>query len=585
MSDYLSMLTDPAPFMPHGMCLLWQPGLIWLHLVSDVLTGVAYYSIPVALFVFVRRRKDLAFGWMFVLFALFIAACGTTHLFGAWTLWHADYVTEGLIKAVTAGVSLATALALWPLIPRALALPSPAQLRAVNAALNLEIGERLRAERQVRDANAELERRVAERTAALEAANRRLQEMNDTLERRVAGRTAELADAVGALRASEAQLAGILDNTPDGIFLLESGADGRIRFLGANPAFRRIACQHGDDLAGRTLDQVVGPRVAAEVAAPIADCLSQGSSPRFEIESTGPDGNTRFWQATLAPVLSTPGGPTRQIVGAVRDMTEHRALHEELTRTARLATLGALAAGVAHEMSQPLNAIRITASDCCLLLEEDGPGADLDYVHDGLRTIRDQSTRMGGIVDQLRRFGRGGDGRGRPFDPAVPLRAAVELMRRALSTADIDITLDAPDSLPLVTGQAGQVEQVLVNLLANAGDAIAEVRERDCDPDRPGSIAVTAGLEGRQVVLAVLDNGVGLSAAVAARIFDPFFTTKDADKGMGLGLSISASLVQSMGGSIAAEPVPGGARFVVRLPLADVDQAGARPAVTQGEPA
>ena len=77
--DVGEVLRDPAPFMPHGMCLLWDPALIWLHLSSDVLTALAYCSIPVTLFIFVRRRKDLAFGWIFVLFGLFIAACGTTH--------------------------------------------------------------------------------------------------------------------------------------------------------------------------------------------------------------------------------------------------------------------------------------------------------------------------------------------------------------------------------------------------------------------------------------------------------------------------------------------------------------------------
>ncbi len=114
---------------PHGFCLLWRPDLIWLHVASDSVIGVAYYSIPIALAYFVWRRSDLTFGWIFWLFAVFILACGTTHWFEIWTLWHPDYATQGLLKAATARASLVTAFLLWPLLPKALALPSPSMLR------------------------------------------------------------------------------------------------------------------------------------------------------------------------------------------------------------------------------------------------------------------------------------------------------------------------------------------------------------------------------------------------------------------------------------------------------------------------
>ncbi len=119
-----------SQFLPHGVCLLWDESVLLLHVISDSIIALAYYSIPIALIFFVRKRKDLAFSWIFVLFAIFIVACGTTHVVGIWMIWHPAYWLDGVVKALTATVSLITAILLWPLIPKALALPSPNQLRA-----------------------------------------------------------------------------------------------------------------------------------------------------------------------------------------------------------------------------------------------------------------------------------------------------------------------------------------------------------------------------------------------------------------------------------------------------------------------
>jgi signal transduction histidine kinase len=164
-----------SPFMPHGTCLLWQPALLLLHAVSDALIALAYYSIPVALVWLAHRRRDLAFQKVFLLFGAFIFACGTTHVMNIWTLWVPSYWIEGLVKLVTAGLSVTTAVILWPLLPRALALPSPRQIEAINHRLRREIEERERAEAEARLANRDLEERVRERTAALRRSNEELQ--------------------------------------------------------------------------------------------------------------------------------------------------------------------------------------------------------------------------------------------------------------------------------------------------------------------------------------------------------------------------------------------------------------------------
>jgi signal transduction histidine kinase len=150
MRDFLMKLFD-ADFVPHGMCYFWNPRIVWLHVSSDALIFLAYLSISCTLAYFVRRRKDLPFSWIFVMFAVFILGCGLTHLVEVWTVWHGTYRLAGVVKLVTALASVATAIQLVPLVPRALAIPSPEQLRVAN--------ERLaRRTEELQRSNAELQR-------------------------------------------------------------------------------------------------------------------------------------------------------------------------------------------------------------------------------------------------------------------------------------------------------------------------------------------------------------------------------------------------------------------------------------------
>ena len=111
--------------MPHGHCYLWQTNLVGLHVISDALIALAYYSIPITLLYLVRKRQDLPFEWVFLLFGAFIVSCGTTHLLDIWTLWYPTYWLSGIVKAFTALISVITATQLFPLMPQLLALPSP----------------------------------------------------------------------------------------------------------------------------------------------------------------------------------------------------------------------------------------------------------------------------------------------------------------------------------------------------------------------------------------------------------------------------------------------------------------------------
>lgn len=153
----INLLLGLSSFIPHGHCYLWKPGLVGLHITSDWLIALAYYSIPLILIYFVRKRQDIPYPSVFLLFSAFIIACGTMHLIDIWTLWHPTYWFSGSIKALTAGISVYTAMRLIALLPQALELPSPAQLTAANQDLEREIAERQRIEGMLRQ-QAERER-------------------------------------------------------------------------------------------------------------------------------------------------------------------------------------------------------------------------------------------------------------------------------------------------------------------------------------------------------------------------------------------------------------------------------------------
>lgn len=169
-------------YMPHGVCYRWQPGLIRLHLISDLLIGLAYAAIPFILLRLTRLRRDLPFDWMFLLFGVFIVACGLTHFMEIWTLWYPDYWLSGTVKAITAAASVPTAYLLFRLVPKALAIPSTEQLTRAKASLEAEVAARLDAEARLREMNRELEARVAARTAELSEANLALERRQLELE-------------------------------------------------------------------------------------------------------------------------------------------------------------------------------------------------------------------------------------------------------------------------------------------------------------------------------------------------------------------------------------------------------------------
>ena len=156
MFEWFEVIFSTEGFMPHGHCYLWKPELLVMHVVSDFAIFLSYSIIPISLVAFVKQRKDLPFSWVFLLFGFFIIACGLTHFLAVVTVWHPAYWVTGLVKAVTAVLSVLTAIALFPLLPKALALPSPSMLRAANEGLIEQIDIRRCVEIELKEKNIEL---------------------------------------------------------------------------------------------------------------------------------------------------------------------------------------------------------------------------------------------------------------------------------------------------------------------------------------------------------------------------------------------------------------------------------------------
>jgi len=253
-----------------------------------------------------------------------------------------------------------------------------------------------------------------------------------------------------------------------------------------------------------------------------------------------------------------------QAVG--RDNTEVRRSQQQLTQSAKMATLGEMATGLAHEINQPLNVMRMAIVN--VLKRLSSGDASVDYLTEKLQRIDAQVQRAARVVDHMRVFGRRSEIEQQPFDPAQAVEGALSLLSEGVKGKGLDLRVIPADFVVQVNGYVDQLEQVLINLVVNARDALLGQREKN--PQLQPWIALHSEHDSRHVRIWVEDNAGGIDLRLMERIFEPFFTTKPIGVGTGLGLSVSYGIVENMGGRLSVSNGADGARFCVELPILQI---------------
>lgn len=255
------------------------------------------------------------------------------------------------------------------------------------------------------------------------------------------------------------------------------------------------------------------------------------------------------------------------IIANIADISDSIQAEAQLIQASKMATLGEMSAGVAHELNQPLNAIRI-GGDLLKKIVERGEVLEPELTGQVSREIGAQVERAASIINHLREFGR----KSEPDELEKvfinkPITDVFTVLGQQLKLKQIEVNLDLDETLPPVYGVSNRLEQVFINLVMNARDAIEEMLEKGSEKKRDGLLTISTYQEKGRVVTVVRDNGNGMPERVKEKIFEPFFTTKDVGRGTGLGLSISYGIIKDYDGTIEVESMPGsGTTFKITFP-------------------
>lgn len=510
-------------FLPHAYCLR-QAEVIWLHVCSDATIALAYLAIPIALLLMIRRREDLEFSTLFWLFGTFILACGATHAMSIYVLWNPAYRLEGLLKALTATVSALTAIATFRLLPTAVAWPSA-------AALEEEIQVRKRAEADVRELNATLEQRVAQRTQELRLSNSRFQ---------------AAMDAVGDI-------------------LWTNSADGRM--TGEQPAWSRLTGQSFEEYQGYGWSRAVHP----EDAQPTIEAWNEAVAARrvfvFEHRVRRRDGVWRRFAIRGVPVIDE-NGAILEWVGVHRDITEERERLSELQRAREQAESASRAkstflANMSHELRTPLSSI-IGYSEMMIEQGQGDPSSTRD-----LRIIQSAGRHLLGIINavlDLSKIEAGKMEAVRELFSLQPMIEEVRLLIEPLAERNGNrLRVEIGEGIGEMNSDEQKVRQTLLNLLGNAA------KFTSC-----GEVLLRVHEEGGRVVFEVSDSGIGMDEEQCVKVFEAFaqgsipkgsWQVGTQFGGTGLGLTISKRFVEMLGGEIHCKSEVGkGTTFWMTLP-------------------
>jgi two-component system NtrC family sensor kinase len=350
-----------------------------------------------------------------------------------------------------------------------------------------------------------------------------------------------------ALERAESRYARLVESADDAIVTMDE--EGVVTSV--NRSLEYVSGRDRGELVGRHFTDLVEPAERANMWRSFVATLG-GERQLRELRFTHRDGRAGVAAVRTAPV--TERGRVTGVLAIARDVTDERALLEQLVRIEKLAALGELVGGVAHEINTPLTGI--LAFSQILLTRTDGPDA-----RHAAESIGREAKRAARIVGQLLTFARQNPPERLPTDLNQILRDTVELRRYPLGQQGIALHVDLDPRLPVTWADPFQLQQVFLNLLANAEQALADV-----GVDR--RVTIRTGREGDALLVSIADSGRGIAPEHLPHIFNPFYTTKPRGIGTGLGLSISHGIVREHEGSLRVHSEPGhGARFEVRLPI------------------
>ncbi len=375
----------------------------------------------------------------------------------------------------------------------------------------------------------------------------------------VRGRAAirEREHALAALAASEARFRALFETAQVGICVTDPAGT----ILETNPAYRVLLGYTDEELRGTTCFDHMHPDDAADNRR----LFERGEPYRLERRYLRKDGRVVWVDLASAVVADAQGAPQFGF-GIAIDITQRKLLEEQLLHSQKMEAIGRLAGGIAHDFNNLLTAINGYAELVASRLDENDP-ARADVAE-----IERAGQRAAALVQQLLAFGRKQVLKPRSVDLNAVLADIQSMLRRVIGE-DIELATVAEPGLPPVNVDVGQLEQVIVNLVVNARDALPgggsvtiATGQRDVAEHEELRVGIPAG---RYVTLAVSDTGTGMDADTRARVFEPYFTTKEQGKGSGLGLATVFGIVEQSGGHVTVDSLPGdGATFTVYLPQA-----------------
>jgi two-component system, NtrC family, sensor kinase len=375
-----------------------------------------------------------------------------------------------------------------------------------------------------------------------------------TLAREVERRTAE---AESQRRFTEA----IIDSLPVSLYAIDRAyrvvAWNRNRELGGQGIPRR-------DVLGRNIFEVLTRQPREALEGEFDRAFETGEIEHIEQESNSPDGSTRHWLISKVP-MRIDGDDVSHVITVGEDITPRVNANRAVARTEKLAAVGRLAAGVVHEINNPLATISACAEALESRVEEGvyGSGPDVEDLREYLQLIRGEAFRCKEITNGLLDFSRARAAEHAPVNLSEVVESAARLLAHQKRGAAIKIDAELARGLPLVSGDVGQLQQAVIILAENGIDAMPE----------GGTLTLRTALEGGgeegggAVVIEVGDTGQGIAPEIREKIFDPFFTTKEVGRGTGLGLAVCYGIVTEHGGRIAVDSAVGrGTLFRISLP-------------------